>query len=66
MKKRKLIYRFHNPNPDKVMETYIQQMMIHNGVDQVFRILTECREQEYEREGGTKNEHCSVLPCVDR
>lgn len=48
------------------METYIQQMMIHNGVDQVFRILTECREQEYEREGGTENEHCSVLPCIDR
>ncbi len=36
MKRKKLTYRFHNPNPDKVMETYIQQIMVHHGVDQVF------------------------------
>ncbi len=35
MEKGKLIYRFHDPNPDKVMETYIRQIMVHNGVDQV-------------------------------
>lgn len=66
MEKRRLTYRFHDPNPDKAMEAYIRQILVRNGVNQVFDVLAKCREQEYGREGEAENEHCSLLPCIDR
>ncbi len=70
MKKKELTYRFHNPNPDKVMENHIQQIMILNGVNQVFLSLENSIQPTAEnkdlKEEASKNERCSILPCIDR
>ncbi len=50
MKNKKLTYRFHNPNPDKVMENYIRQVMVYNGVNQVFVSLEKSSQKQDQKE----------------
>lgn len=35
MKQKQVTYRFHNPNPERAMEDYIQKIMIVNGVKDI-------------------------------
>ncbi len=44
MDKKKLNYRFHNPNTDKDMERYIEKILIDNGVSQLFTSVKEMQE----------------------
>ena len=46
MKKKQLTYRFHNPNPEMVMEDYIQKIMIDNGVKDIFSALQDQEQKE--------------------
>ena len=46
MAKRKLNYRFHNPNPVEVTADYILKVMIEANTEKVEKILQENRLQE--------------------
>lgn len=60
MKKKELTYRFHNPNPERALEDYIQKIVIYNGVRDIFAIL---KNQE-QKEGKAADEHCSLLQSI--
>ena len=55
MAKRKLNYRFHNPNPVEVTAEYILKVMIEANVEKVEKVLHEEMEQRREKAVNTDN-----------
>ena len=53
--KRKLNYRFHNPNPVEVTAEYILKVMIEANVEKVEKVLQEEMEQRREKAVNTDN-----------
>lgn len=51
MRKQQLTYHFHNPNPERALEDYIQKIIITNGVRDIFAILQK-QEQQVEQTTG--------------
>lgn len=49
MAKRKLNYRFHNPNPVKVTAEYILKVLIEANAEKVEKVLQEEMEQRREK-----------------
>ncbi|MFR4063094.1 MAG: hypothetical protein ACLT1I_10240 [Mediterraneibacter faecis] len=54
MAKRKLNYRFHNPNPVEVTADYILKVMIEANTEKVEKILRENTEIKKDKEGCNK------------
>lgn len=50
MRKKQLTYRFHNPNSEKALEDYIQKIIVHNGVREIFTALQDEKQEESQAE----------------
>ena len=55
MAKRKLNYRFHNPNPVEVTAEYILKVMIEANAEKVEKVLQEEMEKRREKAVNTDN-----------
>ena len=60
MAKRKLNYRFHNPNPVEVTAEYILKVMIEANREKVEKALQEEMEQRREKAVNGDNLSCTM------
>ena len=69
MTKRKLNYRFHNPNPVEVTADYILKVMIEANTEKVEKILQENMEirnekKSYHRDTNNKKRIYNMFACA--